>query len=64
MENKKVLAKCLKTYPDEDDMIDFSKGEKEVNEVKIYFKGRKYFVTPQLVDLHYYEIIKPIIYEK
>ncbi len=41
---KKVLAICLKTYPDESDMQDYCDGNIEPCNVKIYYKGKKYKV--------------------
>lgn len=52
---KKLYAICIQTYPDEDDMIDYSKGTKEPYEVKIYYKGRKYLVTKDF-DKRYYKL--------
>lgn len=53
---KKVLAECLKTYPDENDMLSFVCEEIEPCEVKIYHKGRLYKVDPD-ADKEYYKII-------
>ena len=58
-----VLAKCLKTYPDEDDMQKYCDGEISPCEVKIYHKGRKYFVVEKYCDKDYYEIVEPKVYE-
>ena len=55
-----VLAICLKTYPDEDDMQKYCDGElKEPSDVKIYHKGRKYLVVEKGLDKDYYKIISP-----
>lgn len=55
MKNK-LLATCLKTYPDEDDMVKYCDGEIEPHKVKIYHKGRKYWVT-KYFDEKYYKLI-------
>lgn len=61
---KKVLAKCLKTYPDEDDMQEYCDGKiNNPYDVKIYHKGRKYFVVEEHCDKDYYKIIEPKVYE-
>ena len=40
---EKPNAICLKTYPDEDDMVRYANGQiKNPEDVKIYHKGRKY----------------------
>jgi len=58
MKNK-VLAICLKTYPDEDDMQRYCEGKlKKPSDVKVYHKGRKYLVMPGYVDEEYYKIIE------
>ena len=63
-EVKKVLAKCLKTYPDEDDMRDYCNGEiDDPCDVKIFHKGRKYFVVEGYCNEDYFQIIKPKVYE-
>ena len=57
MKNK-VLAICLKTYPDEDDMQMYCDGSiKNPEDVKIYHKGRKYWVVAEYADENYYKII-------
>ena len=53
--NNQVLAICLKTYPDEDDMGLFYEGELEPCDVKIYHKGEEYLVNPQF-DEEYYKL--------
>lgn len=57
MKNK-VLAICLKTYPDEDDMQRYCDGEIKPYEVKIYHKGRKYLVVKDFFDEEYYKLIE------
>jgi len=52
----KVLAICLKTYPDEDDMRDYCDGKIEPCDVKIYHKGKKYLVTKNC-NKEYYKLI-------
>ena len=53
-----VLAICLKTYPDEDDMRKYCDGELEKpGDVRIYHKGKKYWVT-KLFDEEYYKLIE------
>jgi hypothetical protein len=57
MKNK-VQAICLKTYVDEDDMQAYCDGDiKCPSDVKIYHKGRKYWVVEQYVDENFYKII-------
>jgi len=57
MKNQK-LAICLKTYPDEDDMQKYCDGSLDKPEqVKVYQKGRKYFINPEYYDKEYYKII-------
>jgi len=61
---EKVLAKCLKTYPDEDDMMNYCDGKiNDPCDVKIYHKGRKYFVVEKHYNKDYYEIIEPKVYK-
>lgn len=57
-ENKteRVLARCKKTYPDEDYMQMFCDGELEDCDVKIYFKGRKYEVNRRFANKEYWDI--------
>lgn len=58
MKNK-VLAICLRTYPDETDMEKYCNGEiTEVGDVKVYHKGRKYWVVPQFCNEEYFKIPK------
>lgn len=52
------LAICKRTYPDEDDMRDFCNEEIELNQIKIYFKGKKYVVITEFCDKYYWELIK------
>ena len=60
---KKVLAKCLKTYPDEDDMQEYFDGKiNEPCDIRIYHKGRKYYVVEETYNTDYYEILQPKIY--
>ena len=55
---KKVYAICLKTYPDEDDMQKYCDGDIEKPEdVKIYYKGRKYKVMYEYYDKEYYKLV-------
>lgn len=57
---KKVLAKCLKTYPDEDDMRNYCNGKiNDPCDVKIFRKGRKYFVDEKHYNKNYFEVIEP-----
>jgi len=55
--SKKVLAICLKTYPDEEDMQRFCDGKIEAYKVKIYHKGEKYSVSKGF-DSEYYKLIE------
>jgi hypothetical protein len=55
--SKNLLAICLKTYPDEDDMRDYCDGKLEPCDVKIYYKGEKYKVT-DCYDKKYFELIE------
>ena len=60
---KEVLAKCLKTYPYESDMQKYCYGEiDEPCKVKIYHKGRKYFVVEGYYDKDYFEVVEPRVY--
>ena len=52
-----LLAICLKTYPDEDDMEKFVEGHIEAFEVKIYYKGEQYLVT-KYFDEKYYKLLE------
>jgi len=55
---RKVLAKCLKTYPNEDDMQDYCDGKiKEPCDVRVFHKGRRYFVIKGNYDPDYFELI-------
>ena len=56
---KKVKAICLKEYPDEDDMISFVNGELEACEVRIFRKGKTYYVNLLGYDREYFKILKP-----
>ena len=51
----KIWAICIQTYPDENDMIDYTEGNKQPYEVKIYHKGRKYLVEKSF-DKRYYKL--------
>jgi hypothetical protein len=57
MEENKLLAICLKTYPNEDDMVAYCDGEIEACDIKIYHKGRKYFVTKKY-DKNYFKLLE------
>ena len=51
-------AICLKTYPDEDDMVRFANGQiKKPEDVKINYKGKKYKVNVNGYDEKYYKLI-------
>jgi hypothetical protein len=53
----KVLAVCLKTYVDEDDMVEYCEGKiTKPCQVKIYHKSKKYWVVAQYVNQEYYKI--------
>ena len=55
---EKPNAICLKTYPDEDDMVRYADGQiKNPEDVKIYHKGRKYKVNVNGYDEKYYKLI-------
>lgn len=56
MENK-ILAICIKSYPDEDDMRSYCDEEITLDEVKIYYKGRKYWVSKGY-DEKYYKLFE------
>ena len=61
---KRVLAKCLKTYPDEYDMQKYCDGDiTEPCDVKVNHKGRKYYVVEDRYNPEYFEIILPKIYK-
>ena len=57
MKKNRVLAICLKTYVDEDDMRSFCDGDIELDDVKIYFKGGQYLVYPNY-DEKYYKLLE------
>lgn len=58
---EQVLAKCLKTHPDEYGMVEYVEGDKESCDVKIYHKGRKYYVNEKYHDPEFFEVIKPAV---
>lgn len=59
MEYKMKLAICLKTYPDEDDMQMFCDGDiDEPSDVRVYLKGEKYKVNPEMYNENYYKLIE------
>ena len=61
---KEVLAKCLKTYPDESDMQGYCDGEiDEAYKVKIYHKGRNYFIVEGYYDKDYFKVLEPRVYK-
>ena len=61
---KKVLAKCLKTYPNENDMQDYCDGKIDAPcDIRIYHKGRKYFVVEGHYDKDYFDVLEPKVYE-
>ena len=53
MENK-IMAVCLKTYPDDDDMEAYVRGEIEPCEVRIYYMGKTYPVVDGYYDNEYW----------
>jgi len=57
MREKDTLAICLKTYPDEDDMEKYCNDEIEPCDVKIYFKGEKYYVNSKYYNKEYYKLV-------
>lgn len=61
---KLVLAKCLKTYPEEDHMVEYCDGHREPCDVKINYKGREYFVSEKGHDERYFEVIDPRVYKQ
>jgi len=64
LNRKKVLAKCLKTYPNEDDIQDYCDGKIDAPcDVRIYHKGRKYFVVEGHYDKDYFDVLEPKAYE-
>lgn len=52
----KKLAKCKKTYADEDDMVSYAEGNIKKSDVKIYIKGRDYLVYPEYFNEDYWEL--------
>lgn len=59
MKTKKVLAICIKSYPDEDDMLRFANGViKEPGDVRQFIKGKKYYVVPHCFSEKYFKLIK------
>ena len=64
LNRKKVLAKCLKTYPHEDDIQEYCDGKIDAPcDVRIYHKGRKYFVVEGHYDKDYFDVLEPKAYE-
>lgn len=55
-EFNKVLAKCLLTHPDENDMMSWYDGEIEPFQVKIYYRDKFYPVNPNFYDEEYFEL--------
>ena len=55
MKNK-IWAICIKSYPDDEDMFEFVEGNKKLDEIRIYHKGKKYLVNKGF-DKKYYQII-------
>ncbi len=60
---KEVLAKCTKSYPDENDMIEFAEGKITLNEVRIYHKGEKHFVNAKFRKNEFFKVIKTKLYK-
>lgn len=59
-----VLAKCLRTYPDEEDMIDFVNGNIEAHEVSINYKDAYYFVVEDGYKKEAYEVVQPKVFKE
>jgi hypothetical protein len=58
MKQKKVLAICLKTYPDENDLQKFRDGEiTDISEIRFYEKGNLYFVYEKTYNKEFYKLI-------
>lgn len=58
MKNK-VLAICLKTYLDEDDIEKFCNDELlDISQIRYYRKGKTYYVVAKYCDKDYFKIIK------
>ena len=51
----KIKAICLKTYPDEGDMIDYVEGNLRPCDVMIYKKGKTYEVDSEYYDPEYFQ---------
>lgn len=60
---KQVLAECLVTFPDENDMISYTEGNLKPRNVKIYYKGQAYYINEKHYDKDYFEIVEPKIYK-
>ncbi len=61
---RKVLAKCLKTYPNEDDMLEYCDGILEPCDVRINYKDDLHYVVEKYYNKEYYEVVLPIQYEE
>ena len=55
----KVLAICLKTYLNEDDVDEFCNDELlDISQIRYYRKGKTYFVVREFYDEKYFKIIE------
>ena len=55
--SKRVLAVCIKTYVDEDDMVEYCEGIRKPCEVKVYVRGSEHLVYEKYVNKEYYKVI-------
>jgi len=56
---KKVLAICLKTYLDEEDLESFLNGGlKNITDIKVYYKDKEYMVVENHFSKEYYKLVE------
>lgn len=60
----KVLAKRLRTYPNEEDMLAYAEGNLEPCDVRINYKGGEAWVNEEYYSKEYYKVIEPKVYKK
>ena len=57
----KVLAICIKTYIEEDDLQEFLDGErKSLNEENIFREGKEYLVIEKYYDKKYFKLVEQV----
>lgn len=62
MQPNYILAVCLQTYHDEDDLELFLEGNIQESEIRTYEKGKTYYVVEDLYDKDYYREVSPKVY--